>query len=326
MNHSTNPVQQSLASLTVGEPLIHRNLTLWPLLAEADVSPGYLTLDEALESGAAQVSEVSESGRVPEMQFRNLGDRPVLLVDGEELVGAKQNRVLNLSILVGAHRDVIIPVSCVEQGRWSWNRSAHVGTRRRKLFAAARAKKMLQVSDSLRSMGAPRSDQGEIWNDIARKFASRGSDSASMSMNDLYASQDGLIEGFEKAFQAQPRQVGAVFAINGQPVGVELFDAPATFARMLARTVGSYAMDAIDAEEPVVPPALVAAVKAFLDRLHKAALEQYPAIGEGADLRISGEQLAGGALAAEGHVVHLAGFQVEMPASGRRAGETVDIA
>jgi hypothetical protein len=84
-------------------------------------------------------------------------------------------------------------------------------------------------------------------------------------------------------------------------------------------------MDAIDAEEPVVPPAVAAAVRAFLDRLRAAALEQYPAIGEGADLRISGEQLAGGALAADGHVVHLAGFQVE-PAPGQRAGETMDVA
>ena len=32
---------------------------------------------------------------MPELLFRNLGDKPVLLVEGEELVGAKQNRTLN---------------------------------------------------------------------------------------------------------------------------------------------------------------------------------------------------------------------------------------
>jgi hypothetical protein len=37
-----------------------------------------------------------------------LGERPVLLLDGEELVGAKQNRVLNLSVLVGPHSRTVI--------------------------------------------------------------------------------------------------------------------------------------------------------------------------------------------------------------------------
>ncbi len=54
----------------------------------------YLTLDEALAAKTATVTEVSESGSVPELYFQNEGDLPVLLLDGEELVGAKQNRVL----------------------------------------------------------------------------------------------------------------------------------------------------------------------------------------------------------------------------------------
>ena len=55
----------------------------------------YVTLDEALVSGTVRVSEVSDGGSVPELLFGNLGKRPVLLVDGEELVGAKQSRTLN---------------------------------------------------------------------------------------------------------------------------------------------------------------------------------------------------------------------------------------
>ena len=46
-------------------------------------------------------------------------DEAVLLYDGEELVGAKQNRILNVSVLVGAGAKMPIPVSCVEQGRWA---------------------------------------------------------------------------------------------------------------------------------------------------------------------------------------------------------------
>ena len=48
----------------------------------------------------------------------NRGPKPTLIIDGEELVGAKQNRVVNLTILVAAESELIIPVSCVEAGRW----------------------------------------------------------------------------------------------------------------------------------------------------------------------------------------------------------------
>ena len=63
--------------------------------------------------------EVSEGGHVPETEeIVNEGELSVLLLDGEELLGAKQNRVLNLTILVPAHQTCVVPVSCVESGRW----------------------------------------------------------------------------------------------------------------------------------------------------------------------------------------------------------------
>jgi hypothetical protein len=70
--------------------------------------------------GEARVTEVSEAGSVPFLQVANGADRPLLLLDGEELIGAEQNRILNTAVLVAAHTEVTIPVSCVEQGRWGY--------------------------------------------------------------------------------------------------------------------------------------------------------------------------------------------------------------
>ena len=108
-----------LDQVTLGQPQVVHNLTLYPLLAEGPPEAGYRVLDEALAAGCTRVTETSEGGSVPELRFKNDCEIPVLLLDGEELVGAKQNRILNLTLLVGAHQDIVIPVSCVEAGRWS---------------------------------------------------------------------------------------------------------------------------------------------------------------------------------------------------------------
>ena len=115
-------IQDTVAGLEFGAPVVHQQMAMFPLLnRKSDAGSGtYVTLDEALESATARVSEVSDGGSVPELLFKNLGEQPVLLVEGEELVGAKQNLTLNVSILATPGRKTSIPVSCVERGRWGY--------------------------------------------------------------------------------------------------------------------------------------------------------------------------------------------------------------
>jgi len=49
-----------------------------------------------------RIAETSESGSVPELVVENPLAERVLLYDGEELLGAKQNRILDVSVLVAA--------------------------------------------------------------------------------------------------------------------------------------------------------------------------------------------------------------------------------
>ena len=109
------PLAQALRDLTTGVPVVHGALTVFPLLAGERAEPGWLTLAEAGE--AVSIEEVSEDGDVPTLRLTSAANRPVLLLDGEELIGAKQNRILNTTVLVAAHSHLTIPVSCVEQGR-----------------------------------------------------------------------------------------------------------------------------------------------------------------------------------------------------------------
>jgi hypothetical protein len=138
-----DPIRRTLAALTMGDPVRHGPLTMIPLLGSEAKDPGWLTLVEA--GDAVTVTEVSEAGTVPFLRVTNDTEQPVLLLDGEELLGAKQNRVLNTTILVTARSTVVIPASCVEQGPWAY-RSQRFGSAGTTLFASLRAKKAARVS------------------------------------------------------------------------------------------------------------------------------------------------------------------------------------
>ncbi|MGZ4731794.1 MAG: ARPP-1 family domain-containing protein, partial [Terriglobales bacterium] len=66
----------------------------------------YLTLDEALETKCIEVAESSQSGHVPQIKIINRSDRMIFLMAGEQVVGCKQNRVLNASMMVPARSEM----------------------------------------------------------------------------------------------------------------------------------------------------------------------------------------------------------------------------
>ena len=91
--NEVHEVATLLATMLTGEPVTHGALAVIPLLAPHLDDPDWLTLEEAGER--ARVTEVSEAGSVPFLKVANGADQPLLLLDGEELIGAKQNRILN---------------------------------------------------------------------------------------------------------------------------------------------------------------------------------------------------------------------------------------
>ncbi len=299
-------IANALAGCALLEPQSFANLQLFPLVLPGDHPAGYAVLDDALAAGTFLLTEVSESASVGDLRAHNAGDRPVLLIDGEEVVGAKQNRVFNLSILVPAGATVIIPVSCVEAGRWR-HESRSFSTADHAEYPSARAARNMQVSESLRNMEGPRSDQGEVWREINEKSARMASRSETGAMRDIYEQHRAGIDGYASAFRPLSFQAGAAFVISGRPVGVELFDSPATFARVLSKLVRSYALDAM---EGAPSPGLATAwlLNGFLSAVSEARVEAFPTVGAGEMLRLSGDGITGSALQEADRIVHLAAF------------------
>ena len=135
-------VADYLHRLTSGTKQSYRNMAVFPLLSEKDLTVDYLLLDEALEKNLITITEVDESGTVPELKVENRAEKNLLILDGEELVGAKQNRIVNVTLLIAAQATLTIPVSCVEQGRWSYQ-SRRFTSKERVMPPRMRMKKML---------------------------------------------------------------------------------------------------------------------------------------------------------------------------------------
>lgn len=308
-------LEKSLSQMKLGERTVFGNLTMFSLEGNLGSALEYLTLEDAMRRGVARVSEISDGGSVPELKFTNDAELPVLILDGEELLGAKQNRTVNLTILAPARATTIIPVSCVEAGRWR-HQSRHFALSDRYHFARGRAVRVAAVSRSMRRDGRAVADQGQVWADITAKAARMEAPSATQAMGDIFDHHRPSVERYVDALVPADGQSGALFAIGSEIVGLDLFDRPATLAAVLAKLVRSYALDALEVDRGSGTSVAKGTAEDFLERLAGADVSTFEAIGLGTDLRISGDRLVGGGLAFEGGLVHLAAFAVEPEVAG----------
>ena len=301
-----------LDKVEVGEGRHFRNLTVFPLLVgeEAEgtdaVKPRYELLSDAIEAGAASVEEVDEAGSVPFLAVANKAAIPVLVPEGEILIGAKQNRTVNLTVLVAAGATFKLPVSCVEQGRWSY------ASRQFKSEAFAHPKlrnlKMKAAQES-RAMGCePQSDQGAVWEEVEdHLYAMQAPASPTRSWTDGYEAAKGRLTGYREAIGLPEGACGFLAASGGQVVGLDLFDRPETLEKLWRRLADAYFVQAVRDSEPVAAtqgPVAKAFLAEVAGRLTPAA--EQPDLGF--ELELAGEELAGAALWHDGAVCHLAAF------------------
>lgn len=297
-----------LSNVSLEQPRSFGPLTLFPFEQAQTKGFSYRVLDEALADGSLRVSEISEAGQVPTILVRNFGDEPVLILDGEELAGAKQNRILNLTILVAAKSDLEVPVSCVEQGRWGY-RTRKFSASKRALYADLRASKVAQVSKSLALRRSREAKQSEIWRDIASKSSRMGVAAPTGAMADIYDRLDNNLDEATRKLAPSEGETGAIIAINGRIRGMDCFDRPSTYKRLFPKLLGSYALDAFDPHPHGISRDLQTEPQKFITLLReKARVDCYPALGLGTDVRVAAPSVAAAALEVEGKIIHFCAF------------------
>ena len=294
-----------IANLYTGEPVQVGQLKVMPVFIREEQALPFLEFEQALARGLVEVTEVSEGGSVPSLFVRNKADRDLLIVDGEMLVGAKQNRVVNTTIVVSAGTSVEIPVTCVEQGRWGYN-SRNFTSGRSHSSSSLRSLKHRTVTDSLRVTGEYRSDQGSVWGSIRDKMHRMSSPSPTMSLTDVYESSVSEREEaqLEEEVKPQAGQVGYFAYVRDGFAGGDVFGSSELCSAKLSKLLRGHYLDALDAQLEV-PRLSVADV---LAQVRAASPEQFAGVGRGAELRFESAAVQGACKVVDERIPHLAVF------------------
>jgi hypothetical protein len=326
-------VRDFLDGVHLGPRQAYKQLTLWPLVGRPRRDSGvrYVPLADALEQGSVCVDEVSQGGSVPHVRVRNQGDAAVLVLFGEELRGAKQNRIANASFLVGDRSDVVIDVSCVEQGRWGGRSSWGAGHARfetsHSLVSSSVRRKMARKVAAARDAGRGfDADQAEVWGEVEQRIQASRAISPTRAYADYLGSRARDMDEVRRAFQPVEGQLGFVAMIGDTVAGIEAIGRPEVFASCFERLVDGYAIDAIDhaSMRASLGDAAFATrfgePEPFLEALRSAPARAAPSLGLGRDLRIDGPEVEGCALEA-GELIHLSAYPRLAPDRGRDRDE-----
>jgi hypothetical protein len=298
---------QALQSLVIGEPVSHGLLHLFPLQGDTHAEQDISLLEGALQAGTLHIEELHEAGSVPELRVVNEGALRVLILEGDKLIGARQNRVVNSSVLVAAGSDLTLPVSYIERGRWSYrSRAFSPGTGSQHL--ALRRLETRSVHDSLRRGRGHRSYQGAVWREVHCKARFRAAASPTHALQGPRSRLSERPDAFEKLARDLPEGTsGVVVAIGERLVLLEMLAGPRTFARVFRKLLSGYAFESVGLDRPYGTPD-PPAVRSFIEAAAKAAHEEHQAVGSGRDVKFDDIGISGYALIGEAGVLHAAAF------------------
>lgn len=300
-------------AVELGSPVSQKGLTVFPLLSHASVSLDYIGLSQALAEGTLSVSELDKNPSVSRLLVDNRGPLPVLMLDGEELEGGKQNRVMNTTILFPAETTGPVPVSCTEQGRWS-NQAHPVSSETIVMNHRGRCRKSVSVSENLNTVNSYASDQQAVWEEVECLHQDVGTHSHTGAMRDAFRVHEDLLGRLTETATCCEGQMGLLVLLNGHPLGLDMISNPKVYRHYHQKLLFSYATAALELmlkdrlEVPETEKCLCKAAWAFLDRAQKMEAVEHPSMGMGCDVRLSATHLAGSALRVEQTYVHTTVF------------------
>ena len=268
----------------------------------------YISSGEAMKHNFIEVTEISEGGSVNSLGVINNSDKFVFFHDGDILIGAKQNRTLNTSVLLAPNIKTILPVSCVEAGRWSY-RSRKFTDSDYSTPTFMRSTKTKDVYSSLSSSDEYSSNQGKVWKDVSDYMCCYRINSRTSNLSDIYEGERINLDEFVKKFNAEKDANGISIFIKNEILNLEVFNGTKIYNEYFPKLLKGAALDAFrlkDSDKPMTKDEADYKTLNFFDNFDNHKFTLHKGVGVGEEKRFETKEITGFELSYNEHLIHLA--------------------
>ncbi len=290
------------ANFYLGEPNIISNLIVFPVHGRSFPEQTPITLDDS--GDGIQIEELTNP-TVMNVNIRNLTDSEFFGGEGEELIGALQHRIFVTSFLLPGRSEKVVPVSCVEQGRWEGGREFLSGSTI--AYPSLRALTSGSLYQNLTRGSGFQVDQNSIWKEIERKQTTLKTHSRTRSMHDTFDQLKDEITHFSE-YTPSEDQIGFIALTNRRILCADIFLNPELFRKFMKKLLISYALDAI--EDSTTPGSFnMENGKEFFSAIITVRkIKKFAGIALGEEWRFKERGVLGKALVHEEKIYHLSAF------------------
>ena len=289
-----------MMQLKFDEPYFLRNLVIHPIVGGN--GGNFLTVEEARERG---LLTINDTGQVNEVDIDFGGGGGLFVLDGEEIVGALQNRVFNTSMVATNPVRKRVPVTCVEQNRWSGDRIfSHSDV---VAYPSLRSILASSVTQSVKKSRSFKADQQAVWKSVKSTLKSFQVRSMTSSMHDVFSTLKDEIERFIEDVEFPENTRGFIAVAGNKILGMDVFAGPGLFKKLQEKLLRGYALEALtmmDRRGQVE----MDKIKDFTNYLFSRDYIKTPGVIEGEEWRYADRKVAAHMLKKDEEVIHFAGF------------------
>lgn len=272
----------------------------------------YLSLSHSLNNNLIEITEANDFGDVNSLGLTNKSKNYIFLSDGDILVGAKQNRVLNTSIFLAPDQKIFMPVSCVERGRWK-KVSDKFSYSDYNVPHSVRFHKTRNVSENLRMKKEFDADQSQVWKNVDSIYQSFSMESATDNILDIYAGKEKILQDFLDDFKIDKAANGLAMFVGDSLLSIDIFNRREIFAEYAPRIIKSGALEIFhldtDKKAAGVKEVFYKTIT-FLDELENIGIHRNAGAASGEETRYSSDKVSGFKLEFDNQLVHLSLLQL----------------